>query len=156
MSLYTDIKTIVEGLYPDATFRFLSSFHINEEANKIAPSALPLIVLDNTIDIEDNIGQNANTLAKSTIIMHFLTKHTDKNNVNMTDLEMDSLIQSMAAIARRVYHNIYILDKITAGNKEVSKYRLKPCYKKFSAVLSGVTATANWKERISVSWCPST
>jgi hypothetical protein len=153
MSLVTDIQTIVNTLYPSATFTFASEFNANKESYSTAESGFPLIILDNTLPKRNIINPNANITKPTRIKMLFLTKHTDKNNVNQTDTEMNSLVEAMEVIADRVFINIYQLDSIRRNANEISEYQINPRFRVFNTILTGVEGIANWKENKIINWC---
>ncbi len=153
MSLVTDIQTIVNTLYPDATFRVMSDFHANAESTKLGFNEFPLISLDNMFKKRVQINPNANLSKRTPLKMWFLTKSITKQNVYLTDLELEALYISMELHADRVFNNIYQLDSIRINQNEISEYETERKSKVFAPVLSGVLATANWKENNIVSWC---
>lgn len=153
MSLNSNIQTIVNTLYPSATFKFISDFHINQEAHKLEISSFPLIVLDNDINETNVINPNSNILANTLIRMYFLTKSSAMSNVHLTETQTNVLIESMKTIAREVYGQIYLLDKVRLGNNELGEFRMRPAFKRFSEELSGIVAEATWKENVIINWC---
>jgi len=153
MSLVTDIQTIVNTLYPSATFKFMSEFHGNLQSHDMTNVSFPLIILDNTLRKRKQIHTNANLTSSTRLVMYFLTKHSDKSNIHQTDTEMNTLVENMEQIADEVFIQIYRLEKVRFGQNEIAEYDIDPEFKFMSSVLSGVKAQASWKENQIRNWC---
>ena len=148
MALQDKIETIVNTLYPTATFFFSSDFRAEDDGYSLSESEYPLIILDNELAKVNTIKENANVLSKVKISMKFL--NVDK--WDSTDESSDVVVQAMEVIANAVYLNIYQLNEIRKDGSDPS-YRILPLIRSSSAILSGVAAVAEWNENLILRWC---
>lgn len=153
MSIVNEIQTLVNNIYPDATFKFTSEFKINPEGHKLDDDNLPLIVLNNEINKTEDIMESYNIMSTAAIKIDFLTKHSDKSDVHATESEINELVESMEVYARRIALALSRNDKIEFNQGESARYTLNPVIRRYSSVLSGCTLTINWKYQIISNAC---
>lgn len=153
MSLTTDIKTIVNTKFPDATYALSSWFNANRDSYDIAEMTVekPLIILNNELPTDKEIQENVNILANTRIMMWFLTQ----GDVYKTDIEMNTAIEALTLIADRVYINIFQLNSIRLKGSELFKYRITPKFKIWNSVLIGIEVEARVKENQIRNFCTS-
>ena len=146
MSLTTKIKTIVNTLYPNATFALSSWFKANLSSYNIEEITInkPLIVLSNELKKDKEMEPNVNILANTRVLMWFLVKSDD--GVYATDADMQTDIEALEIIADRVYNNIYQLSEVRLKEGELFRYSTTPKFKIWNSVLTGVEAEARIKE----------
>lgn len=149
MSLVTEIQTIVNRLYPDATFKLASEFNAAMATSAIKTDELPFVVLDNTIKKNNRIEKNASINKRTALKMYFV----NKVNSDISDPSQNTVIEAMELMADRVFLNIYRLDSVRNGFNEVREYSTEPVFKIFADKLSGVIATATCKVNTIISWC---
>lgn len=147
MSLYSRIKTVVETIYPDATFKFSSDFWANIESFNLDASELPFIVLDNELPKDAEIKMNNNAQKDTKIIISFLNQDTPDN----TDLQRDSIIRAMEGYADRIAVQIYQFDEIRPLNNR-QKYKLSPLFHVFNTDLSGVALEMQANENVIINF----
>lgn len=134
MSLSSDIQTIVNNLYPDATFSILSNFRSNEESFYTETSALPFIVLYNEIVKNNEIKINNNVMKNHKLLILFL----NLDDINNTDTQSQAIIDAMEGYADRVAVKIYQLEQVRLNPGARQKYKTTPLFRQFSSSLSGV------------------
>ena len=154
MSLISEIEQIVSNRIPGATFVLSSKFKANVNSYFDSPYGIntPLVILDNETEEENDILQNASFNARIKIKLTFLAK----DSVNdATDREVsDNIIEPLKAQARGVYGAIWLLDSIRLTESETARFTIKPLFRTFNSVLSGVTCEAKWKENLVTNICP--
>ena len=133
MSLITDISTIVNELYPDATFTLSSKFSANVQAFLAGVTDFPLIILDNELPREGSIQKNNNVLKDSRILISFLSLDSVEN----TDSQSEDIRVSMEVYADRVAARLYqeLPIRLTGNNQ---KYKVTPMFHVFTSNLTGV------------------
>jgi hypothetical protein len=132
MSLYSEIQTIVNTLYPDSSFILSSKFQANVTAYLSEDAVLPLVILDNELSKNVSIQKNNNILKDSKILISFL----DLDSTDNTDEQSETIREAMEVMADRVANNIYQLQSVhPIGNQ---KYKITPLFHVFSSNMTGV------------------
>lgn len=151
MSIATSIESIVNSLYPDATYALSSEFRANVKSYNLSEitTTKPLIILNNEQPREKEIQVNANVLSNTRILMYFLTK----SDIYTNDNDLNTALDDLEIIADRVMLNIYQLDDVRLKNNELQQYRLTPRFRVWSSILSGWEAEARFKENQIRNWC---
>jgi len=149
MSLVSDIRSIVTTMYPDATFALASEFKAAITTSAIKADKLPFIVLDNTIKKNNRIEKNASVNKRSTIKMFFVNKVSS----DISDDSQNDIVEAMELIADKVFLKIYQLDSVRTGFNEVQEYTTETVFKIFADILSGVVATARYRENQVIPYC---
>lgn len=137
MSLITETQTIIEGLYPDATFTLSSKFKANYQSFLTETSAFPLIVLNNEITKDNEIKINNNVLKNTRIVIMVL----ELDKFDASSVESESLRSACEVIADRIAANIYQLTEVRPSNRQ--KYKVIPEFHVFNSDLTGVTLDMN-------------
>lgn len=135
MSLNSQIQTIVETLYPTATYELSSRFQGNIDSYSLESSELPLIILDNELSKDNEIQINNNVLKNHRVLISVL-KLDDPNN---TIAQTEALRAACEIIADAIAVKIYQLEEVRL--KPVSsrqKYKTTPLFHVFNTDLSGV------------------
>lgn len=135
MSLNTQIQTIVETLYPDATYELSSRFQGNIDSYSLESSELPLTILDNELSKDNEIQINNNVLKNHRVLISIL-KLDDPNN---TIAQSEAIRAECEGYADAIAVKIYQLEEVRL--KPVSsrqKYKVTPLFHVFNTDLSGV------------------
>ena len=124
MSLTSDIATIVNTKFPDATYALNSWFKANLKSYNIEEMTIakPLIILNNELPKNKEIQPNVNILAETRVMMWFLVKGGD--GVYTTDAAMNTDIELLEVMADKVYNNIFQLPTIRLKGNESFKERV--------------------------------
>jgi hypothetical protein len=144
MSLASEIKAIIDARIPDAKFVLASDFKANVNSYYDAPYTVtaPLVILDNELEETDTINQNMTFNTETKIQLTFLSKDTVNDS---TDQEVnDNIIEPLKIAARGVYGAIYQLDNIRFQENQTARITMRPKFRAFNSVLSGVTCIARW------------
>ena len=151
MSLTTEIATIVNTKFPDATYLLSSWMKANRKSFDFDTMTLaePLIVLNNELTKDKEIQQNVNVLANTKINMLFLVK----GSVYSTDVEMNTAIEALELMADQVFNNIYQLSQTRLKGSELLSYKITPKFKIWNSVLVGVEAEGRFKENQVINFC---
>lgn len=153
MSLVSEIRAIVEARLPNATFVLSSDFKANVNSYYDAPYTVdaPLVILDNEIEEQNDIAENVSFNVQTRIKLTFLSKDTINDS---TDEQVnDSIIEPLKNSARGIYGAIYRLDSIRFDENETARFSLKPLFRVYNSVLSGVTGEAKWRENVVTNVC---
>lgn len=145
MSLISDIQTIITDLYPSATLKLSSKFEANIDSFFVDDVNLPLIIIDNEFDKDNEIQINNNVLKNHRILISFLNQDSPDN----TDAESEVIRAAMEAMADRVAVKIYQIEAVRI--KPITarqKYRISPLFHVFNTTLTGVglEMLANYNE----------
>ena len=153
MSLTTDIATIVNNRFPNATYALNSWFKANLKSYNIEEMTIdnPLIILNNELSKGKEIQPNVNILAETKVVMWFLVKGGD--GVYTTDKAMNTDIELLEVMADQIYNNIFQLPVIRLKNNESFRYTVTPKFKIWNSVLVGVEAEARVKENQIRNFC---
>jgi len=151
MSLATQIESIINTLYPAATFMFSSEINAKKEVSQngqALPSGItyPFIVYDNYLSSTSKIKENANILSKEKIVITVL----NIDDRESTDSQSQVVVDAMKVIAERIMINIWRLDEI---REEDPQFLISPVIRQWSNTLSGVVAFANWDYNKIINWC---
>lgn len=133
MSLITDVATIVNGLYPDATYLLSSKFRANYQSYLTAPESFPLIVLNNELTKDNEIKINNNVIKITRIVIMILAL----DNTDNTDVQSEVIRSTMEVIADRIAANIYQLTEVRPTGRQ--RYKVTPEFHVFNSNLTGVT-----------------
>lgn len=151
MSLASKIQAIVLAKSPNATFKLSSYFKANVDSfplDKISVGK-PYVVLSNELEETDTIKPNINIDAEQKVVMWFLAN----SSIYQQDLDQnDNLIEPMKDLARQVAMQIY-RDLDVEGDS--NRFVIRPKFKIFNAILSGVELEYRVKENIVVNACPN-
>lgn len=110
MSFFSDIKTLVQSIYPDATIRLLPQGRINSEAAKIdTENNLPFIVQDENFSDSNRKNNTSRLKSTSTYKLYFLDSDEWDNRANrdgtaQADEATDEIISRMQALADEVIY----------------------------------------------------
>ncbi len=140
MSLITDIRTIITGLYPAATFTLSSKFHANTTAFLTQTTDLPLIILDNELSKTPSIQKNNNVLKDSRIVISFLNLDDFNNTAEQSEAIRQAMEDMADAVAVRIYQEISV--RLTGNNQT---YKTTPLFHVFSSNMTGVALEMNLK-----------
>ena len=132
MALENDIATIINTLYPDATFMLASRLRADINSFHVESDELPLIVLDNEFKKENEIQANGSTTKKPRLVIWFLNQDTPDN----TDAQTLAIQQAMELMADRTAQAIFRLQNIKPQGNQ--KYNTTPLFHRYNSDLSGV------------------
>jgi hypothetical protein len=132
MSLNSDIRTIITGLYPDATFALLSKFRANEQSFYTEATAMPLIIHDDEIVKDNEVKINNNVMKSHKVLVMFLNKDEQTN----TDEQSQAIKDGMEGYADAVAVKIYQLEQVRPAGRQ--KYKTTPLTHIFNSDLSGI------------------
>ncbi len=153
MSLITDIKSIVLARVPNATFVLSSELKANLKSYFESGYTVdaPLVVLDNMINEQNEILQNATFNVEKRIRISFLAKDTinDSTDENVND----DIVDPLKVLARGIFGAIYRLDSVRMKNNETARFSLDPAFRIYNSVLSGCIGEARWKINEVVNIC---
>jgi hypothetical protein len=147
MSLITDIATLVNTLYPSATFILSSKFNANLASFSLTETQLPLIILDNELSKDSTIHKNANVQKDSRIVISVL----DLDSAENSDLQSESIRQECEDIADRLAINILRLSEVIPLSNQ--KYKTTPAFHVFSTNLTGVILDMRANENVVINFC---
>jgi len=145
MGLLTDIRAVITVMYPDATTIFSNKFNANLKSFSVEEADLPLIVIDNERDKDNEIKQNNNVQKDSKVLISIL----DLDATGNTDDQSETIRAEMEAIADRLAVQIYqLLPARPVGNQ---KYTNTPMFHVFNTNLTGVALEmrVNYNEVVS-------
>lgn len=132
MSLNSQIKSIINTLYPATTVIFSSKFSANIQAFSLPAGSLPVAVIDNEQSNTSEIKKNNNLQRDTLIKITFLAQDSAEN----TDVQSDAIREAMQLMADRVACNIWELIEIRPkGNQQ---YKVTPMFHQFTSDLTGV------------------
>lgn len=132
MGLISDIQTIITTAYPDATLMLSSKFQANIQTYIAEPENLPIIIIDNEFPKTSEIKKNNNVIKDTKVLISFL----DIDDTGNTDIQTNTIIENMEAMADAIAVRIYLLIPVRpAGNQ---KYKITPMFHVFSSNMSGV------------------
>jgi len=148
MSLTTRIKTIIETLYPNATYILSSKFAANRASFDVTSEKLPLIILDNELPKDNEIKKNNNITKDTRLIISIL----DSDSAYLDDDNTNAIIEAMELIADIIAVNIYQLEEIRpiSGNQ---KYKTTPAFRVYNTHLSGVILEMRVNENQTIRFC---
>jgi len=133
MTLAERIENLVIAMYPDATFLLSSDFE-RDYLSYFATSNT-LIVLNNQLDDEDKIVENASFLIKERIQISVYLK----DEFDTTDKMANDLVEQAKDISRRIYFRIWLFHEVS-GNGVTHR----PAIKVFNSIRSGCFSLATW------------
>lgn len=149
MSLTSKIKSIINTLYPAATYTLASKFKANIQSFDLTTLQLPFIILDNELLKTAEIKKNNNITKDSKIIITIL----NKDDVYNSDDESNYIIEGCEEIADRIAVNVYQLPEIMPINGN-QKYKIIPAFHVFNTDLSGVILEMQANEILTARFCP--
>jgi len=133
MTLAERIETLVTTIYPDATFLLSSDFE-RDYLSYFATSNT-LIVLNNQLEDDDTIVDNASFLTKERIQISVYIK----DEFDTTDKAANVLVEQAKAISRKIYFHIWLWEDVS-GNGLTHR----PAIKVFNSIRSGCFSLAMW------------
>ena len=161
MRLATEISAIVNDLYPDSTYGLMSLRKAGLASHGIDTNSLPLFFLNDIFEEPNDIQPNATINSRMPIQIYALSKITSGIGENKvfdeqsfkTDLEFNTLVETLKGYLDRIFINIYQLDDIKSNNSNLSSYTFStPIYMLWGSKFSGVYATANWNYNRYIDW----
>lgn len=161
MRLATEISNIVTGLYPDATYGLMSLRKAALTSHGLDVDNLPLFFLNDLFEEPNEIQPNATVNSQMPVQIYALSKMTSGAGENevfdeqsfKTDLEFNTLIETLKVYLDKIFINIYQLDDVKASNNALSKYTFSlPIHMLWGSKFSGIYATANWQYNRYIDW----
>ena len=149
MSLLSSIQSIVSTVYPTYTFMFASEFNANRESFDLENAEFPLIILNNLLENEEEMQENANVLSKETV--NFLAFNRD--SFDSTDTQSNVIVDAMKVVSRRIMSNIYQLDAVRLKEGEKLRWNFTPIIKGYNGIYTGVLCRSNVQYNINESIC---
>lgn len=137
MSLITDTSTIIQELYPDATFVLSSKFKANYQSFLTDTTDFPLIVLNNEITKDNEIKINNNVIKNTRLVIMILKLDKFDN----TGTQSEALRAACEVIADRIAANVYQLTEVRPATRQ--RYKVTPEFHVFNTDLTGVTLDMN-------------
>jgi len=155
MSLISDISDLITAKYPDATFILSSEMKANLASYNLdeITTAKPLIVLNNELESEDEIQQNANILQSTRVEIWVLAKC--KDGVYTSDNDMNTDLEVLQTIIQSIYGGLFRLGNVLLNAGEVSRFTRRPVFKVWNSVLNGWKGSARIKYNTTVNVCTS-
>ena len=148
MSLKSDLKTLIEGLYSDATVIFDSFYLANRESlDKLSTEltvAKPFIECDIVnANKQNEIQDNYNVLSSFSFNFRVLVQSKKENTV---EYDYDNYYTPCEAIVDKIVANIYALVNTRLKGTELLSYNVFPVYKIHNSILSGAECNMNFKQ----------
>jgi len=153
MSLPSDLKLVIETRFPTSEIVFSSWFLANRNSHDLDESKLttaaPYIIIFNDADKNKAIQPNANVLSDTLIQVQILAQDTKDANSE----ESQIIIDALEPLADNIAGIIYRKNNIRLEGAETFRYKVKPMFKRYNSILTGVQLEIRAKENQLISFC---
>lgn len=146
MSVVSQLETISNTLYPDATFMLASKFKASRSSFDIDSVDYPLILVDNEIRKNNSIRSNNNITKRTRIVLSVL----DRMDIYSTSTEIQTKQDAMELIADKIIVNMYQQTNINPeGNQD---YTTDPVFHHLVTNLVGVACDVTFNDTVVIDW----